>query len=72
MIPNKVTYVTGCDWAGLYIDGKKVFENDTIWMHDITRLLGIEEIELTEEQEEKMMNGGYDPNCYLPDKLEDL
>ena len=64
---DKIVIVMSDDWTGLYVDGKLVYENHSIEVHDLIRE-GLFSASIYDITSEELENHGY--QC--PDNLKDL
>jgi hypothetical protein len=61
-----VTFVDGCDWEGIYVDGKLVFENHSITAHEALEHAGVK-YKFVEADGDWLAERGH-----LPEKLKDV
>jgi len=66
VVERQVVVLDGDDWSGLYIDGKLVYENHRILLHELAKHLGFKIINVPGEKAWE----SYGYQC--PEALEDF
>jgi hypothetical protein len=66
--PKKVVVLDGDDWSGLYVGGKLVYEGHKVPLHELSKALGFEVVNVEPEDGEEWAEYGY--RC--PDELSDF
>jgi len=51
VLKKEVVVLSGDDWSGLYVDGKLVYENHSIPLHELAKAIGFKLVHVEGEEE---------------------